>query len=153
MDDFGERLFGVVIEVPAGALSDRSPDVGSLLGGGGGLLEDLPLSLDFLDSIEMVGVAGSLDSENIELTAVLDFENEAAAASTQLFLGGLLSVASSLVPDPETEEILAGLEVSQEGARLTLGVELPENTLIDLLGDLTAITDSTTSPRVPAPAN
>ena len=153
LDDFGERLFGVVIEGPAGALSDHSPDAGSLLGRGGGLLEDLPLSLDFLDSIEMVGVAGSLKGENIGLTAVLDFENEGAAESTQLFLGGLLSVASSLVPDPEIGKILAGLEVSQEGARLTLGVELPENSLIDLLGDLTTITDSTISPEPPTPAN
>ena len=152
LDDFGERLFGVVIEGPAGALSDYSPDAGSLLGGGGGLLEDLPLSLDFLDSIEMVGVAGSLKGDNIGLTAVLDFENEGAAESTQLFLGGLLSVASSLVPDPEIGEILAGLEVSQ-GARLTLGVELLENSLIDLLGDLITITDSTTSPEPPTPAN
>ena len=48
-------------------------------------------------------------------------------------------MASSLVPDPEIREILAGLEVPQEGARLILGVELPENRLIDLLGDLTTI--------------
>jgi hypothetical protein len=153
LDDFGERLFGLVVQVPAGGVSGLRADPRSLLGGGAGLLGDLPISLDFIDSIEMLGVAGSLKGENIGLTAVLDFENEEAAASTKLFLGGLLSVASSLAPDPELEEILAGLEISQDGVRLTLGTDLPETTLVDLLGDLTTIMDSTTTPGAPVPAN
>ncbi len=146
LDDLGDRLFGMVVQIPDGALSDRRPDPDSLLGGGAGLLGDLPISLDFLDSIDTLGFAGSLKGENIGLTAVLDFEDEEAATSTNQFLGGLLSVASSLVPDPELVEILAGLDVSQDGVRLTLGIDLPEATLVDLIGDLTTITDSITTP-------
>jgi hypothetical protein len=152
LDDFGERLFGLVVQVPAGGASGLRVDPRSLLGDGSGLFGDLPFSLDFLDSMDMLGVAGLLKGENIGLTAVLDFENEEAAASTQQFVGGLLSVASSLTPDPQLQEILAGLEISQDGVRLTLGIDLPETVLFDLLGDLTTIASSTTTPREPVPA-
>ena len=130
-NDLSDGVFGLAARVPQDSFDGE--DLGSIPG-----LGSLPISLDFLSSLEIIGIGGKLDNGSLDIAISMDFTNEEAAETLQGFISGIVTLASGFSPDPRTTELLSSLEVDQEGRRLTITVAIPESELSDILGDLTS---------------
>ena len=113
------------------------------------LLESLPFSLDFLSAAEIFGISAGLVDDSAEVTVSIDFMDEEGAAALNKFIGGIAALASSLTASPLVGEILAGMEVSQEGRKLTITANIPKSELPGLLSSMTAISSEETSSKTP----
>ena len=129
-NDFSDGIFGFAAKVPQDAFDGE--DLGSIPDLGG-----LPISLDFLSSLEFVGMGGDLRDGSLDLTISMDFTNQNAAETLEGFINGIITLASGFSPDPSTAELLSGLEIDQDGRRLTITVGIPESELSDIFGELT----------------
>lgn len=137
-NDLGGGVFGLVAKVPQDSFEDE--DLGSIPG-----LGDLPISLDFLSSLDIVALAGELDNGSLNIILIMDFTNSEAAETLEGFINGLVTLASGFSPDPRTTELLSGLEIEQDGTRLTITISIPETDLRDKIGDLSADAGATQS--------
>jgi hypothetical protein len=138
LDDLGDGIFGFAASVPEDALNQE--DLGSFPG-----LGDLPISLDFISALKFVGLGGDVNGDSLDFTVNMEFANQESAESLEGFISGIVSLAAGFAPDPRTSELLAGLEVDQDGSRLTIIFGIPKLELTDIFGDLTTITNTTTS--------
>ena len=137
-NDLSGGIFALAAKVPQDSFDGQ--DLGSIPG-----LGDLPISLDFLASLDIVGVRGDSKDGSLKLAISMDFTDEEAAETLEGFIKGIVTLASGFSPDPRTTELLSSMEVEQEGSRLTVTVAIPESELSSILGDLTTITDTTTA--------
>ena len=137
-NDMSDGIFRLAAEVSQDAFA--SQDLGAIPG-----LGDLPISLDFLSSLDIVGLGGDLENGNLNIAISMDFTNEEAAETLEGFIKGIVTLASGFSTDPRTTDLLSGLEVDQDGRRLTIRIAIPESELGDIFGDLTTITETTQS--------
>ena len=144
LNDLGDGIFGFAVVVPEDALEGGDGDSLSQLAG-------LPISMDALSAIEIVGLSGDLKNDTFDLKVTIDFSNQDAAESLEGIISGFVSLAAGFSPDPRTSELLAGLEIDRDGRRLTISVGVPQSELSDIFGDLTTVTETTTqsSGRLP----
>lgn len=138
VNDMRDGIFWLAAEVPQDAFANQ--DLGAIPG-----LGDLPISLDFLSSLDIVGLGGDLENGNLNIVISMDFTNEEAAETLEGFIKGIVILASGFSTDPRTTDLLSGLEVDQDGRRLTITIAIPESELGDIFGDLTTITETTQS--------
>ncbi|MBC8279679.1 MAG: DUF3105 domain-containing protein [Chloroflexi bacterium] len=136
-------LFGLAFNLPKDASEGLLGDAGS-----SGLpgLGDLPISMDFLSSLNVVGVGGNINGSNLDVVSTLDFTDAEAAESLEGFISGLVSLASGFITDPKAAGLLGGLEIEREVSLLTLKVSIPTADLPDLLGDMTSADSAENSP-------
>lgn len=113
------------------------------------LLNNLPFSLDFLSALDILVVAGELSDRTMELSVALDFDEEEAAKAMVDFIQGLVSLAAGFGADPETADLLSGLETEQDGARLTIKLEIPTDVLPGLLEDAATVAGESTPSLTP----
>lgn len=99
-------------------------------------LGDLPFSLDFLSSLVILGVGGYLNGDRLDITAALEFTNQEAAQSLKEFISGIVTLGSNFSNDPATAELLDGLEVNQDGRRLTIKTGIPKSDLDGMFSQL-----------------
>ncbi len=142
-NDLSDGIFGFAVKVPQGVSGGE--DLSSIP-----LLGDLPISLDFLSSLNIVGVEGDLKDDSLDLKISMNFTNDEAAETLAGFIKGFVALASGFSPEPGTTDLLSGIEVDQNGSRLTITIGIPESDFSDIFGDLTGITD-TTSDSLPPP--
>jgi len=133
-----DGLFGLALKVPQdladGADLDAIPGLG-----------DLPISLDFISSLDIVGLSGDLNGGSLDVAVTMDFTDEEAAESLEGFIGGIVSLASGFLTDSSTAGLLADLEIDRDGSRLIMKIAIPVADIPDLFGDLDSITGSESS--------
>jgi len=137
-NDQRNGIFGLAAQVPQDSFNQE--DLGSVPGLGG-----LPISLDFLSSLDIVGLGGNLNAGSLDILVRLDFTDPEAAETLDGFITGIVALASGFSTDPRLTELLAGLEIDQEGTRLTITIAIPESDLLDIFSDLTTVTETTSS--------
>ena len=127
--DLDGGLFALAIKVPQD-LADGA-ELGSLLE-----LGDLPISMDFISALEIVGVGGVLEDGSLGLTVTMDFTTEDAAESLEVFINGIVALAGGFLADFGTAGLLDGLKVDRDGSRLVIEIEIPLSDIPDIFGDL-----------------
>ena len=127
--DLDGGLFALAIKVPQN-LADGA-ELGSLLE-----LGDLPISMDFISALEIVGVGGVLEDGSLGLTVTMDFTTEDAAESLEVFINGIVALAGGFLADSGTVGLLDGLKVDRDGSRLVIEIEIPLSDIPDIFGDL-----------------
>lgn len=127
--DLDGGLFALAIKVPQD-LADGA-ELGSLLE-----LGDLPISMDFISALEIVGVGGVLEDGSLGLTVTMDFTTEDAAESLEVFINGIVALAGGFLADFATTGLLDGLKVDRDGSRLVIEIEIPLSDIPDIFGDL-----------------
>ena len=137
-NDLGDGAFGIALKVPQGIA--EGADSGSLPQLGG-----LPISLDFISELDILGLGGALTNDSLDLVINMDFTSQDAAESLEGFISGIVSLASGFLPDPRIGELLSGLEIGRDGRRLTIKAGIPTADLSDLLGGLTSLTGTAQS--------
>ena len=138
LNDLSGGVFAFAVKVPQDALDGG--DIGPLSQFG-----DLPVSMDFISSLDILGVGGELSNDSVDITMALDFTDQEAAESLEEFISGIVTLASNFSDDPATAELLDGLEVDRDGRRLTIKAGIPKSELTDAFSDLTTITSTTQS--------
>ena len=101
-------------------------------------LGDLPISLDFISALDIVGLGGDLDGDSLNLKVTMEFNDEDAAESLEGFIGGIAALASGFLPDPDTAGLLEGLIIDRDGSRLTIEIAIPVADIPGLFSDLTS---------------
>jgi hypothetical protein len=124
-------LFGLALEVPD-ELADES-ELGYLAE-----LGDLPISLDFVSALDMVGLGGELNGDTLDLTVTMEFSDEEAAESLESFIGGIAALAGGFSTDEGAAGLLEDLKIDREGRLLTITIGIPLADIPDLFGDLTS---------------
>ena len=127
--DLDGGLFALAIKVPQD-LADGA-NLGSLLE-----LGDLPISMDFISALEIVGVGGVLEDGSLGLTVTMDFTTEDAAESLEVFINGIVALTGGFLADSGTAGLLDGLKVDRDGSRLVIEIEIPLSDIPDIFGDL-----------------
>ena len=127
--DLDGGLFALAIKVPQD-LADGA-ELGSLLE-----LGDLPISMDFISALEIVGVGGVLEDGSLGLTVTMDFTTEDAAESLEVFINGIVALAGGFLADSGTVGLLDGLKVDRDRSRLVIEIEIPLSDIPDIFGDL-----------------
>ena len=127
--DLDGGLFALAIKVPQN-LADGA-ELGSLLE-----LGDLPISMDFISALEIVGVGGVLEDGSLGLTVTMDFTTEDAAESLEVFINGIVALAGGFLADSGTSGLLDGLKVDRDGSRLVIEIEIPLSDIPDIFADL-----------------
>ena len=147
-DSLADGLFALAVKVPENFGEDS--DLGEVPG-----LGDLPISLDFMSSLNIIGLNGTLDGTALDVKVTLDFSDEEAAESLEGFVSGLVSLASGFVADPETAGLLESLDVERDASLLTVKVSIPLADIPGLFGDFTSVssvessTDGALQPGTP----
>ena len=127
--DLDGGLFALAIKVPQN-LADGA-ELGSLLE-----LGDLPISMDFISALEIVGVGGVLEDGSLGLTVTMDFTTEDAAESLEVFINGIVALAGGFLADFGTAGLLDGLKIDRDGSRLVIEIEIPLSDIPDIFADL-----------------
>ena len=142
--DLDGGLFALAIKVPQD-LADGAK-LGSLLE-----LGDLPISMDFISALEIVGVGGVLEDGSLGLTVTMDFTTADAAESLEVFINGIVALAGGFLADSGTVGLLDGLKVDRDRSRLVIEIEIPLSDIPDIFADLLspASVESFTSDRRP----
>ncbi|MCI0845346.1 MAG: DUF3105 domain-containing protein [Chloroflexi bacterium] len=128
-NDLDGGLFALALEVPEDLGDDA--DFGAIP-----LLADLPISLDFISALEMVGLGGALEDGSLDITVTMDFTNEDAAESLESFIRGIVTLAGGFLADPSTAGLLDGLEIDRDGSLLTIEIEIPVADIPGIFGDI-----------------
>ncbi len=136
LDDLSGGLFALAFNLPEGATEGLTGGAGS---SGLPVMGYLPISTDFLFSLNVIGVGGKVNGGNLDVVSTLDFSDEEAAESLEGFISGLVSLGSGFINDPKASGLLGGLEAEREGRILTLKVLIPAADLPDLLGGMTSV--------------
>lgn len=129
LNDLGGDLFRFAFEVPQEFSGQAG--LGSIP-----QLGDLPISLDFISALDIVGLGGALKDGSLELTVAMDFTGEDAAESLEGFISGIVTLASGFLTDPSTVGLLAGLEIDRDGSLLTIKIGIPLEDIPDIFGNL-----------------
>jgi len=137
-------LFGLAVEVPE-ELVDGS-DLGFL-----SELGDLPISLDFVSALEIVGLSGNLNGDTLDLKVTMDFSNEEAAESLGSFIGGIAALAAGFSTDSSDAGLLEDLNIDRDGPLLTITIGIPLADIPDLFGDLSSSAGAATSTGIARP--
>ena len=120
-------IFGFALKVPADLAENA--DLGAI-----SQLEDLPISLDFISALDIVGLEGDLDGDSLNLKVTMEFNDEDAAESLEGFISGIAALASGFLPNPAT----AGLIIDRDGNQLTIEIAIPVADIPGLFSDLTS---------------
>ena len=126
--DLDGGLFALAIKVPQD-LADGA-ELGSLLE-----LGDLPISMDFISALEIVGVGGVLEDGSLGLAVTMDFTTEDAAESLEVFINGIVALAGGFLADSGTVGLLDGLKVDRDRSRLVIEIEIPLSDIPDIFAD------------------
>ncbi len=140
-DTLGEldgSLFALAIQVPPDFGAGSDLDSVSPFG-------DLPISMDFISALEIIGISGKLNGGTLDLKVTADFSDASAAESLEGFIKGIVSLAGGFSSSPGAAGLLESVEVERDGSLLTITVELPLADIPDLFGDLTSIASTETS--------
>ena len=147
-EELSNGLFGLALKVPQnfgdGAGLEAIPGLGNL-----------PISLDFISSLDIVGLSGDINGPSLDVAVTMDFTDEEAAESLEGFIGGIVSLASGFLADSDTADLLADLEIDRDRTRLIMKIAIPVTDIPDLFGDLVSInsseswTDSFSPPGTP----
>ena len=134
-DDLGQGLLSLAVEVPREELPDQLADLGDIpfLGDAG---QGLSAILGPLQDLEILGLALAQNGQILILRANLDFGNEDSASSVGKLLEGIFTLAAGLSPDAEVRDLLENLEVSSDGSRLTMRLEVAASEIGSLVGAL-----------------
>ena len=131
LNDLDSGIFGFALKVPADLAEDA--DLGSI-----SQLGNLPISLDFISALDIVGLGGELDGDSLHLKVTMEFNDEDAAESFEGFISGISALASGFLPDPDTAGLLEGLIIDRDGSRLTIEIAVPVVNIPGLFSDLTS---------------
>ncbi|PKB69501.1 MAG: hypothetical protein BZY77_04860 [SAR202 cluster bacterium Io17-Chloro-G5] len=131
LNDLYSGIFGFALKVPADLAEDAGLGSISQLG-------DLPIPLDFISALDIVGLGGDLDGDSLNLKVTMEFNDEDAAESLEGFIDGIAALASGFLPDPDTAGLLEGLIIDRDGSRLTIEIAVPVSDIPDLFSDLTS---------------
>ena len=142
--DLGHGLFSLAVEVPNEEIPDQLSDLGEIpfLGDNGQALSAI---LGPLQDLEILGLAVSQNGQILNLRINLDFTDEDSADSVGKLLKGIFTLASGLIPDAEVRELLQNLEVSTDGSRLTIRLEVSASEIGGLISSITAESEVQTS--------
>ena len=134
-NDLGLGLLGLVVEVPKEELPDQLSDLGDIpfLGD---TVEGLPDAFAAIQDLELVGLSVAQNGQIVILRVNLDFASEDSASSVGNVLEGILKLASGLIPDAETREVLESLEVATNGSRLTIRLKVAASDLGRLVSSI-----------------
>ena len=131
--ELGHGLLSLAVEVPSEELPDQLSDLGDIpfLGDAG---EGLSAILGPLQDLQILGLGLAQNGQILILRANLDFSSEDSASSVGKALEGVLALASGFIPDAEIRELLKNLEVSADGRRLTIRLEVAASEIGSLVG-------------------
>lgn len=121
-NDLDDGVFALAAKVPQDALEGGNLSSLTQIG-------DLPISLNFIFSLDVVGLGGDLNNGTMHFTATMDFTNREAAESTHEFVSGIVTLASGWSDDSATADLFDGLEVGQDGRRPTIKTGAPRSEL------------------------
>ncbi len=138
LDDLAGSLFAIAVQVPPDFTGGSDLGSASPLG-------DLPISLDFISALEIIGISGKLNGGTLDLKVTADFSDASAAESLEGFIKGIAALAGGLASGPGEAGLLEDMEVSRDGSLLAITVEIPLADIPDLFGDLTSISSTETS--------
>ena len=131
--DLGHGLLSLAVEVPSEELPDQLSDLGDIPFFGDSS-QALSAILEPLQDLEILGLALAQNGQILILRVNLDFASEDSASSVGNVLNGILTLASGLIPDAEVRDLLENLEVSSDGSRLTLRLEVAASEIGSLVG-------------------
>jgi len=131
-------LFAFALKVPDGLTDEADPDF--ILGLGG-----LPISLDFISALDIVGLSGELNDGSLELSVTMEFTDEEPAESLEGFIGGIVALAGGILPDSQAAGLLAGLEIDRDGSLLTIKIGIPLADIPNIFDELISPTSNGTS--------
>ena len=134
-NDLGDGLFRLALELPPEALQDLDQPLEGFPGLDGGF-DGLPISLDALKDLEIIGVALDKDGDILIGEAQLDFISSESAARMGDAIGGFFDLFTALSPDERTRTLLDNIQVDTSGTRLTIRAEIPVSELEELGGTL-----------------
>ena len=135
--DLGQGLLGLAVAVPKEELPDDISELGNIpfLGDAG---QGLSAILGPLQELEILGLSLAQNGQILILRVNLDFASEDSASSVGKVLEGALTLASGLIPDVETRQLLESVEVSTDDNRLIMRLEVAASEiggLVKSLGD------------------
>ena len=133
LDDLGRGLLSLAVEVPSEDLPDQLSDLGDIPFFGDSS-QGLSAILEPLQDLEILGLALAQNGQILILRVNLDFASEDSASSVGNVLNGILTLASGLIPDAEVRDLLENLEVSSDGSRLTIRLEVAVSEIGSLVG-------------------
>ena len=134
-NDLGNGLFRLALELPPEALPALDQPLEGIPGLGGGF-DGLPISLDALKDLEIIGVVLDKDGDILSVEAQLDFISSESAARMGDAIGGFFDLFTALSPDERTRALLDKIPVETSGTRLTIRAEIPVSELEELVGTL-----------------
>lgn len=139
--NLGSALVKLEFDVTATDLRDQDFDLGEIpfLGGAA---EGLAGSLEAVQDLELAGLAFSQNGQILILRVNLDFANEDAAASINNILDGLLKLGAGLSPVPELADALERVQLSLDGAKFSIRIEISAPEISELVGSVTGISSS-----------
>jgi hypothetical protein len=142
LNDLDSGIFGFALRVPADLAEDA--DLGAI-----SQLGDLPISLDFISALDIVGLGGDLDGDSLNLKVTMEFNDEDAAKSLEGFISGIAALASGFLPDSDTAGLLEGLKIDRDGSHLIIEITIPVADIPGLFSDLTSPASIETSGSTP----
>ena len=134
-NDLGDGLFRLALELPPEALEDLDQPLEGFPGLDGGF-DGLPISLDALTDLEIIGVVLEKNGDILSVEAQLDFVSSESAARMGDAIGGLFDLFTALSPDERTRTLLDNIPVETSGTRLTIRAEITMSELEELVGTL-----------------
>jgi len=144
-NDLSGGLFGLALAVPDELVDGTDPSALSQLG-------DLPISLDFVSALEIVGLRGDLNGDILDLKVTMGFSDEEAAESLGSFIGGIAALAGSFTTDSDAVGLLDDLNIDRDGSLLTITIGIPIADIPDLFGDVTSGASTQSSGATTRPA-
>jgi len=145
LSDLDGGMFAVAVLAPEN--SGSGADLGSASPFG-----DLPISLDFIFALEIVGVRGELSGGSLDLKVTADFSDASAAESMEGFIGGIAALAGGFSSGAGAVGLLDSVEMDREDSLLIITVEIPLSDIPGLFGDLTSVASVETSTSGAGPA-
>jgi len=149
-NDLGGGLLRLEAAVPADFLTEglaeffiaSVPFLGDAFSGEGA--SGLFGAVDGLRDLDFVGLALAQNGQILILRANLEFASQESAEAISGLLGGLITLASSLIPDPDLTGLLEKLEVRHDDAQVSIRLETDGSAFANLITSLTSISQSET---------
>ncbi len=99
-------------------------------------------AVEGLRDLDFVGLALAQNGQIIILRANLEFASQESAEAISGLLGGLITLGTSLSPDPSLTGLLEKLEVGLDDAQVSIRLEIQEPEFANLISSFTSITQS-----------
>lgn len=115
----GEPLFSMAMEVPPDAMQELEDSIGG--GQGFGMMP----ALDAFGDLDIISLVVDKPGSDLKVEATLEFFSAQSATEMSNTLDGFLKLAAGFAPDEGVRALLDKLQLSVDGARLTINFQAP----------------------------